>query len=473
MSALARKKIIKAGIGYTVGNCLLKGLSFLTLAIFSRLMTTADYGLYNVFITYQSILYIILGIAIHSSYKNAKYKYGERFNEYISNSMVIIIGNTLMLAILGNVAYKCNLSFGISNIFLLNCIILYSMANAVITCFNNYLSLSYQYKAYLKLALTNAIMNILISIILMFSCMNSNRAYARIIGTVIPSVVFAFVIIIYFFKQSKPRINREYSKFAINFSGPIVAHGISQVILSSFDRIMINIMIGTIEAGIYSFAYNIFMIIQVTADSILVVWDTWFYEQYSKQKYELIKKYSTYLIVALAIVSSLVLFITPELIYILGGEKYRSSVYCAIPIILGGFLTILYNFPAEIEYFHAKTKNIAIATIFAAIINILLNYIFIRKYGYIAAAYTTLVTYIFYFIFHYIVAQRIQKEKVFTNNAFLVGGLLVFAAGMLTLFLVKVWLMRWFMAGIELLICIVIVVRNLGLKNICVFIKRL
>ena len=148
-------------------------------------------------------------------------------------------------------------------------------------------------------------------------------------------------------------------------------------------------------------------------------------------------------------------------------------MYCAIPIILGEFLTILYNFPAEIEYFHAKTKNIAIATIFAAIINILLNYIFIRKYGYIAAAYTTLVTYIFYFIFHYIVAQRIQKEKVFTNNAFLVGGLLVFAAGMLTLFLVKVWLMRWFMAGIELLICIVIVVRNLGLKNICVFIKRL
>ena len=113
MSALARKKIIKAGIGYTVGNYLLKGLSFLTLPIFSRLMTTADYGLYNVFITYQSILYIILGIAIHSSYKNAKYKYGERFNEYISNSMVIIIGNTLMLAILGNVAYKCNLSFGI------------------------------------------------------------------------------------------------------------------------------------------------------------------------------------------------------------------------------------------------------------------------------------------------------------------------------------------------------------------------
>lgn len=41
------KKVIKAGIGYTVGNYLLKGLSFITIPIFTRIMSTSDYGLYN------------------------------------------------------------------------------------------------------------------------------------------------------------------------------------------------------------------------------------------------------------------------------------------------------------------------------------------------------------------------------------------------------------------------------------------
>ena len=38
-------KVIKAGIGYTIGNYLLKGLSFLTVPLFSRLLDTSDYGI--------------------------------------------------------------------------------------------------------------------------------------------------------------------------------------------------------------------------------------------------------------------------------------------------------------------------------------------------------------------------------------------------------------------------------------------
>ena len=43
-------KAIKAGVGYTLGNILVKGIGFISLPIFSRLMTTEEFGVYNIFI---------------------------------------------------------------------------------------------------------------------------------------------------------------------------------------------------------------------------------------------------------------------------------------------------------------------------------------------------------------------------------------------------------------------------------------
>lgn len=62
--------------------------------------------------------------------------------------------------------------------------------------------------------------------------------------------------------------------------------------------------------------------------------------------------------------------------------------------------------------------------------NIGMNYIFIRRYGYIAAAYTTLATYFLYFLFHYLIAIKIEGKNLFSNNV-MVGctlGILVAVA---------------------------------------------
>ena len=57
--------------------------------------------------------------------------------------------------------------------------------------------------------------------------------------------------------------------------------------------------------------------------------------------------------------------------------EYQEAIYITIPIIIGGFFSYLYSFPAIVEYYYEKTKFIAIGTMCAASINIFLNYIFI------------------------------------------------------------------------------------------------
>lgn len=99
--------------------------------------------------------------------------------------------------------------------------------------------------------------------------------------------------------------------------------------------------------------------------------------------------------------------ISPEIVAFLGGKEYMMGKYVAIPMIVDGFILFLYNIIVSAEYYKKKTTYIMLGTLFAAVIDVITNYIFIQKYGFIAAAYTTLFAYICYLILHIIISYRL------------------------------------------------------------------
>lgn len=418
-------KVIKAGLGYTISNYLLKGLTFLTIPIFSRLMSISDYGIYNTFTAYENFLFIFIGLAIHTSYKNARFKYklpsegaktGKDYNTYVSTTMIMIALNSAIYLLFANVFSKYIGQVLALDRLSINLLIIYSASNAVLMCFNSDVALRYQFQSFLKISALNAISNILLSLLLMMSICSKERYIGRVLGTTIPIFMVALIIVISYMRKAKPKNGKSFLQWGIHYSLPIVPHGISQVILSQFDRIMINKMAGASATGIYSFAYNIYTIINVTINSLDGVWNTWFYERMNENKHDEIKeKSSLYMLGMLAFVSCLLL-VSPEIIKIMGPKEYWDARYCAIPVVVGGFFSFLYTLPSCVEYYYEKTKFIALGTISAAVMNIVLNVIFINKYGYVAAAYTTLITYLAYFVFHYLLAWKIQGKCLFDNK---------------------------------------------------------
>ena len=63
-----RRKTLAAGVGYTTSNLLLKGVAFLSIPIFTRLLTPADFGLYSVFVSYESILFLFVGLCLRNAF---------------------------------------------------------------------------------------------------------------------------------------------------------------------------------------------------------------------------------------------------------------------------------------------------------------------------------------------------------------------------------------------------------------------
>lgn len=464
-----KNKILSAAIGYTVGNYLIKGLVFITLPIFTRLLSIKDYGIYNIYISYEGFFFHLIGLALHMSLKNAKIKWEKHtYLSYVSSMILLLIIN-LLVWLLVVIIFAPQLSLVLDlEVILLPILVIHSFLSSILGFYNVFLSLDYEYKVYISIGAVNACSSIILSIAFI-NCLYSEKYMGRILGTVFPLIAISIYIIRTLWKKSRPTINLKYWKYALTYSLPLIPHALSQVLLSQFDRIMINKMIGIVEAGIYSFAYNIYTIINITKSSLDTVWGPWFYEKMKVGEIETIKKKSSEYALGVALFVVIVIMIAPEIILILGTEEYADAVYVVIPLIVAGYFSFLYTLPAQVEYFYEKTSYIALSTSIAAIINILLNFYFISEYGYKAAAYTTEITYFVYFIFHYITATVIEKRELFSFKKLIFYGVGVGIIGLITVIIIDFSWLRWSFAAVLIVIFLKYLAKKIEIKK---FIKR-
>ena len=122
-----------------------------------------------------------------------------------------------------------------------------------------------------------------LSILLILTAFRSERYLGRVLGTLISSGIVTAYILFRIFQRARPRINTEFWRYGLKISLPIVPHGLSQILLSSFDRLMIKAQIGDTQAGIYSFAYTVGTIFTVVGSSLDTAWAQWFYDQMEKK----------------------------------------------------------------------------------------------------------------------------------------------------------------------------------------------
>jgi O-antigen/teichoic acid export membrane protein len=112
----------------------------------------------------------------------------------------------------------------------------------------------------------------------------------------------------------------------------------------------------------------------------------------------------------IAIISIGLVLVAPEIIWILGGDKYAEGIWVVAPVSASIYFQFLYAMYGNIEFYYEENLFIMFASIGAAGLNIVLNYIFIKLYGFVAAGYTTLVCYVLYAFFHYKFSSYVLKK---------------------------------------------------------------
>lgn len=442
---ILNSKYTKAAGLYTIGNVFNRAISLLLLPIFTKLLNTTSYGIASTYNSWVAIIVVIISLQLNLTLRSAWTDKRKNLDAYISSVTTLTILVTIALALIS--LPICSLFFRNIPLLLVLFCIAQSFSTSIINMEIQREMMAVQYiKRTLLLSLPNLIAAILgIVVLLVYP---DSQYYGRIIPMVCTYLVIGSLILNSIYKKGRTIFDVPNWKYGLSYSIPLVFHGIANTVLSGLDFSMITYYKSASETGIYSVAYTMGMAVIVITSSLESVWIPWFTEHMNKGLKDDVNKMAKIYIGVATTMCICVMLILPEVLKLFTDRNYWTGVSLISPIVLASYIIFLYSLSVDVEYYYKTTKIIAFNTIIAAIVNVVLNFIFIPMYGAIAAAYTTVASYSVSFFIHYNYAHRIDCE-LFKFNIYILPIITVLLSVVVSSFFTS-WLIRWSVALIVL-----------------------
>lgn len=457
----------KIAIWYTIGNVLSRGIAFITTPIFTRLLSTSQYGEFSNFTSWLSIVIVLATLDLSASIARAKYDFDDRMDQYISSITMFSSIVTLLFYIIVECFSGFFCSLFSMDIQYIRFMFLYTMFYPAFSYLQVKHRIYRKYKFFVAFSVISIVSSTLASALLVI--LMDDKLLGRVVGYVVPVTILNLGLWIYIICKGK-KFSLDCIKYACVISIPIIPHALSNILLGSSDRIMIKQICGNEANALYTLAYQISLLANILWNSMNQAWAPWLYDNIHDEKYDQIRSKSKVYLGVFSVLIVGVLLISPEIILILGGTAYYEARYVMPPVILGCCFQFIYGMYVNIEFYEKKTFIISIGTISAALLNVGLNAIFIPIFGYMAAAYTTLVGYAALFFFHYMIVnisiKRLrgiyEKRFIFT---IIIGLVLASAAALV--------LMQYNVVRYVILAIYIIVILYMAIKNREMILKRL
>ena len=446
---------LKAGFFYTISSFLSSGINIILLPIFSRIMSTSDFGRYNNFTSWYSILLVFGTLNLSSTLIRARFDFDKsELDDYYGS--LVLLGNfasviTFFITYFLNVLFPS--VFDLKGIHII--IMFFSMFfSPSISIYQTVQRIKLEYKKSISISLIQAFFTLVLSLFCVISF--SDKLTGRILGGQLPIIVIGCILFVGFIKKIN-KFNKDYWKYAIKICLPYIPHSLSMNLLGSLDKIMITNMINSSATAMYSISTSCGSIVSIIITSVNMAYSPWLGENLHLNNHKTIRKFSYIYIFLFFLVCMFTIIFCPEIIYIIAGERYFDSVSILPIIILGVFCQFCYTMYVNVEQYEKKTVGMAIATILATGVNAILNYLLIPLFGYKAAAYTTFLSYLFLLLAHYYMVKQMGFKNIYNIKYMLL--LIVFLtcfAILLIYYVYRFQIIRYIIAIILLLLLIYI-----------------
>jgi O-antigen/teichoic acid export membrane protein len=426
------------------GIVLLRSVSFITAPIMSRLLTPADYGLISSYSVWVGLLGLFVGLQTHGTISNAVLDIDKKdMPQYYSSVLSISFFSTIIIAV---PMWLFNAQLG--NLLQLTPRLILLMAPQ---CFGSFCVSYYSAKLIVekkagKNLLLSLTMTILTGGLSIFLAWRMQVSYlGGIYGGALPSIAIGLVVFIWILCSGKKVYNKEYWRYALSISLPLIAHGLSSMVFGQSDRLMLRYMVGDVQAGLYSWAYNFSLVISSIWSSVNAIWTPYYFELLQNGDIKRTKEHLDNFNRFYCGTSIGFVLLTPEVYRTLAPEAYWDGLHIVPLVVLAYYFNHLYSFPANYEFYRKKTKWIAVGTTMASVVNIVLNLLMIPHMGQIGAALATTISYLGLFVFHHIIARRALGGFTFKISEYCRESIWVILACVLCYFTLdtSLWMLRW------------------------------
>ena len=402
-------KVRRATLWITLCSFLQRGVSFITVPIFTRMLTTAEYGSVSVYQSWEAVAAYLVTLGVtYGGFNNAMIKFKDDREGYASSVVGLVLAMGALWAVLCLSLSDLISAFSGLPLALLVLLFVEVVSRGVYDIWVSRMRFDFDYRKTVAASLLLAVGAPVLGVMLVFVA--TDKVLARIAGFVLVELTLAVVVGIAMVRRGRTIYRGEYWKFTLLFNVPLLPHYLSQVVLSSSDRIMIGNMCSASDAGIYSIAYTTGMIMTLLTSSLNSTVMPWLYRKLDERSYDRIRKTGVVLLGGIAVVILGVDALAPDIVAVLAPAEYGEAMGLVPVISASVFFMFVYSYCSNIELFYEKTRMATVASILAALLNIVLNLVFIPMFGYVAAGYSTLACYVAMAFAHYVFAQRVTKS---------------------------------------------------------------
>lgn len=444
------KELVKNTIIIFLGKACTQLVSFFLLPLYTTYLTTADYGIVDLIITYVSLLVPVITIQLEMS--AFRFLVDNRTNEeeiskIITNILYCIISFSLLFTLI----------YLVLNRFIRIQYNWYILFNILVTIFSNLMlqtsrglgdNKTYSMGSFLA-GTTTVVFNVILIVMINIG------AKGMLISSIMANIVaFMYVFLklkIYKYINSK-LYSKSFIKKSLKYSWPLVPNSISWWVVSASDRTIISYILGVSANGIYAVSNKFTAIVSSLLNIFSLSWtesaslhieDDDRNQFFSNAINKILKILLSFILIIIAVM--------PLVFKMLINEQYKEA-YLYIPILM---LSTIFNGVVIVYsgiYIAKKlTKQVAATSIMAAVLNIAINLIFIKFIGLYAAAISTMLSYLIMAMYrHYDLKKYINIKY---EKGLIIRNIIVF-----TIAIIIYYINNFYINIVGLLIAVIYVI---------------
>lgn len=410
-----KNNLFKKFIEFALGNAIVFILGIFSVPIVSRMIDPTQNGKASMFVTYTSLIVLVLTMGIDQAYiRYYNDEKEENRGKLLRRSIKIPIVTNLSLGLILLIFYKqiSNLILSETSFLVVALLLIHSTASIMSNFAMIHVRMKQKGKAYSMLGVINKVSYL--ALMFLFFYIFKNNYITMILATVLSNLIMVIIAILYerkdWFGFNNNALNTTTTEL-FTYGVPFIFSMAITWVFQSIDRISIQSFCNDYaQIGLYTGAMYIISLLNTVQGAFTTFWTPVAFEKYAtnpedKQFFININE----IVSAVMLLISVGLIATKDILIILLGKEYEGAQFIFPFLVL---MPIMYTISETTVLginFSKKTKYHIYIASFAAIFNIIGNLILVPKLGAKGAAISTGLAYVVFFIFRTYFANKFYK----------------------------------------------------------------
>ena len=391
------RKLIANIATYGVGDVLAKVAAFITLPIYTHLLNTAEFGLWNTIVTANGLVFIVLGLGSNVVYMRYFFSAKTHAETQLLTSTwfgFLAVWSTVivLISIPFSGAFAHLLTGDSSSDFLLTL----SLLSLPMSLVNSLCAqvLVNQFRARAAVALNVFTMVLVI-------CLNIVEVIQfGVLGFFLAALLSNFILLVIRLWTVRDLLRFRFSfkllRELLAFGIPLVPSSLAFWVFMSSDRALLSNLASLAQVGIYALANQVANVMNLLMNGLQQAWTPQAFQVYETQPEiasQLYGRVFSYILIVFSLFAVVLTAASEKLIGILAAPEYYPATRAVGPLAL----SYVFYATAQVTYLgitiKKKTRELAVLPWIAATANIVLNVVLIPHFGYMATAWSTAISY--------------------------------------------------------------------------------